>query len=91
MLNLECTKLVEVLNGQNVVVSVEQVIRSQFIEEFAEQLIENLQDVSKGVLQSLVRLSLYTKENGETAYSESRYVFMVSDLGNFHKIEMYRK
>lgn len=91
MLNLECTKLVEVLNGQNVILSVEQVIRSQFNSAHSDDVFQNLEDVASGVLQSVVKSELYTRKNGEVVYSESRYVFMVSDLGNFHKIEMYRK
>ena len=91
MLNLECTKLVEVVSDQDVIESVAQVVRSQFNEDHSKLVITNLKDVSYGVVQSVFETELYTRNNGEVVYSENRYVFMISDLVNFHRIEMYRK
>ena len=91
MLNLECTKLVEVVIGQSVVDSVVQVIEAQFNSGHAKAVIDNLADVSAGVVQSVFKTELYTQKNGEIVYSENRYVFVMAIVSGFHKIEMYRK
>ncbi len=91
MLNLECTKLVEVSFGMDVIASVEQVARAQFNSEHSDIVVKNLSDLDSGVVESVFETEIYTKSCGEVVYSEYRYIFMITEIGDFHKIEMYRK